>query len=123
MEKSGLSAWSTAGGRDRFRLRCRNTPEALEIIKTPGFVPEEMYDHIACIDQNPVRLTSTFSDIADHPSGFEPLKQMRGHRFQMSPGATRGNHHGIGHAGFSGEIDGNGVDRFIIKKRCFDEML
>lgn len=41
----------------------------------------------------------------------------------MSPGATRSDHHGIGHAGLTDEIDDDGVDRFVVTKRCFDEML
>lgn len=82
-----------------------------------------MNDDIARIDQNPVRLTSPLSNRADHAVRFHALEQMLGHRFQMSPGTARGDHHGIRHTGFSGEIDGDGVDRFVVAKRCFNELL
>lgn len=99
------------------------TPETLQVVKTPGFVSEQVHDDIAGVDQDPVGLAATFSDVADHSLALQPLEQMLGHRFQMSPGATRSDHHGIGHAGLADEIDDDGVDRFVVTKRCFDEML
>ena len=39
---------------------------------------------------------------------------MLGHGFDMPAGTPGGNHHGVGKAGFSGEIDGDGIDRLVI---------
>lgn len=104
-------------------VRQSDTPKALQIIKAPGLIPKEMHDDIARVDQDPVGLTSPFGDGPDHPLGFHSLKQMLGHGLQMPSGAACGDHHGICHAGLAGEIDGDGVDRFVVVKRCFDEML
>lgn len=89
-------------------------PEAFQIVEMAGFVPEQMDDNITGIDQHPVRLAAALGNIADHTSRLQAFEHMLRHGLDMPSGTPGGNHHGVGKAGFSGEIDGDRIDCLVI---------
>jgi len=110
------------GCRGLSSLGQSTTPEAFQIIEPTRLVPEQVDNDITSIDQHPVGLSTPLGNAPGHPVCFEALQQVFGHGLDMPAGRARGNDHGFGEAGFSGEIDSDGIDGLVIDQRALDEL-
>jgi hypothetical protein len=87
----------------------RLLPYFLKRVKVANFRAEDMDDHVAGVDQDPVRSGQAF-DLGGAVTGFlQCPQQMIRNRAHMTMGTARCDHHVIGHRGFALDIDGNDV--------------
>ena len=83
-------------------------PHFLEIIEGADFRPENVNYHVAGIDEHPVAVRHSFHPRVRQAGGSEIFEHAIGERAHMAARPSRGHNHGVGDAGFAGEIDGDG---------------
>ena len=76
--------------------------------------PEEMNNHIAAIDQDPVADRGPFDPHIADALFFEQDSQMLSQRRQMALGAARCDNHGVGNARFAVKIDDNDIFGLVV---------
>lgn len=76
--------------------------------------PEEMHDHIAAIDQDPVADRGPFDAHITDALLLEQYSQMLSQRRQMALGAARCDDHGVGNARFAVKIDDNDIFGLVV---------
>ena len=82
---------------------------------------EQVHDHIADIDKNPVALRLPFDGHMAVTGCLELFDEMIGHRRQLPLRAARGDYHVVGDGGFVAEIDGYDLLGLIGVERLLDE--
>ncbi len=114
-KKADLQERSVRGWRSRGRMaRGIGRPDTLQIVELPHLGSEDMHDHIASIDQNPVGVRQAL-----HPNLLQPRLSkfsfdVVGEGRHVTLRAARRDDHGVGYRRFSAEIDLEDVLRLVV---------
>ncbi len=89
-------------------------PDLFQIIESANFWAEQMNDHVAEIDQYPIRIRQAFK-LWRFPGLFlDLLGQMRGNRTHMTGRAARSDDHDVCEGRFFRQVNDGEVFGFII---------
>jgi hypothetical protein len=91
-----------------------SAPHLLEIVELAHLGTEQMHEHIAGIDQNPVAMRQPLDAWRFQAGVFDRLDHVLGDRSDMYAGASGGYDHGIGDRGLAMQVEANDVFCFGI---------
>ena len=80
-----------------------------------------MHDHVAGIDQHPVRRRQPFDPDMAEAAMLDPLGELLRHRRDLARRTPRGDHHVIGDRALAFERDGNEFLGLVVVKRLDDQ--
>jgi hypothetical protein len=95
-------------------------PHLLKLVEVAHFRAEDVDDHVARVDQNPVAGILAF-DLAGHAMALlEPFHQFLRDRRDLPGGAARGHDHPVGNGRFSAQIDLHDILGLVVFERSND---
>ena len=104
-----------AGASRRFFL-----PQPLEPVELAHFWAEDVDNHIARIDQNPIAMRHALNLNIAEAKRLQTFQQMLRDRPDMPVGAAGCDDHGISEGGFVGEVDGDEILRLVLIEAFLD---
>lgn len=91
-----------------------SAPHLLEVVELAHLGTEQMHDHVAGIDQNPVAMRQPFDARASESGILDPLDHTFRDRSHMHAGASGGDDHGIGEGSLAMQVEADDVFCFGI---------
>ncbi len=111
---NALGGRADALGLRRLRTLLADRPHAFEIVVAPHFGAEQMHDHVAGIDQNPIALRQAFDTHAREPPLLQTAREILGERRDMATGAPCPDDDRIAQRRAAGEVDRDDVFSLVV---------
>ena len=105
-----VSGGSTAGARRPAPGFRRDAPHFLDVVELPDFGAEQMYDHVAGVDQDPVSLAQTLGLQPDESPVFQTMQQTFRERCDLPARSAGRDDHVVGDRRLASEIDIRDID-------------
>src|SRR5262249_37430280 len=96
-------------------LACRR-PHLFKIVEGANLWPEDVHDHVACIDQDPVALPHALDTNARIARIFDVLDEVIGNGADMAQPPSSGHNHVVSDRRFFGKFDDDAVLGFHVFK-------
>src|SRR5690606_21000661 len=98
-------------------------PHFFEIVEATNLGSEQMNNHVASVNEHPVRLRQTFNSRHDAEFGLHTLHEVIGQSRHMARRVATRNHHHVGDRAFTLQRNGNDIDGLVVVERSENQIM